>query len=84
MPRHNDWFDRIKIDWYNYKKQGSVTIFENPDCTGMMATFPSEVGGGMRSYNLEDMEKAGIQNDHASAVVIPVGYQVELCEHTSF
>ena len=63
---------------------GSVTIFEHPDCTGHMATFPSEVGGGEKGYNMSHMISGGLWDNTASAVAIPVGYQVTLCEHPSF
>ena len=79
----NTW-DRMSIYAYDYKTQGSVTLFEHPDCSGNFATFPSEVGGGTRSYDVHHMEQGGLRNDTASAVAIPVGYQIELCEHPSF
>ena len=34
LPSHDNTLNRFTIEKYDYKAQGSVTIFEHSNCTG--------------------------------------------------
>jgi len=60
---------------YDPKEMGAVTIFQDHGCQGKSSRFywnPDDIDGGQ--YHSADSEKAGLDQNSASSIMVPRGY----------
>ena len=74
----SDWdFEQVTVWPYDRVKQGYVTLFNDDNCEGTFASFPS-LTKGTAYYNEEQMYARGISWNDAESIAIPKGYRVDL------
>lgn len=76
----NDTMTTLKMQKYDaVSGTGAATLFADPYCKGRSgAFFASSSVGVPKSYNASEMKKKDFCNDCINAIMVPVGYTVEL------
>ena len=71
---------------YNPREIGAVTLFEDPNCSGMSGRFywdPDSNASGT-FYNEEDIIYGGLSNNTMDSMAVPAGYIVEVYDGHGF
>lgn len=82
---HDDRLTFLKMWPYDASLKGAVTFFEHPDCKGDAGiAWASDDVEGFAYYNKDDLWNNGVHIDGISALMVPLGYAVDMYDSASF